>query len=293
MATAEPSETAREILVGAVDTHVHSAPDQIARWGTDPEVARAAVDAGMAGAVVKSHVVPTMDRAAVTNELLDTDVLHGGVALNGAVGGVNPEAVAVALNQGATVVWLPTVWNAHHAAIARNDPVDVLEGFTVPSADDQIPVVEDGEVTDDVRAVIDLVAERDAVLGTGHSSPDAVEAVAEAGADAGASVVVTHPFFEVVDLSIDRQERLAELGATLEFCAFSLENTPDHSVERVVEAVERIGADACVLATDYGQTGNPPVGGLAGFVDAVLDAGLDRPTVERLVRDTPRRLLGL
>jgi len=287
------SAEARDLLAGAIDMHVHTAPDQIERWGTDPDVARAARDAGMDGVVIKSHVVPTMDRAAVTNELLGEELLYGGIALNGAVGGLNSEAVTVALNQGARVVWLPTVWNAHHARIARAEPVDVLAGFTVPGPDAELRIEQDGAVTGAVAEIINLVAEHDAVLATGHSSPAAIETVVEAGADAGATVVVTHPFFHVVDLPIETQHRLAEMGAVLEFCAFSLQNSPEHSIDRIVDAVDRIGAESCVLATDFGQVDNPPVEGFARCLDDLLDAGLDRATLEQLVQGTPARLLGL
>lgn len=286
-----PSAAAVELLEGAVDMHVHTEPDQIDRWGTDLAVGRAALDAGMDGVVVKNHVVPTMDRAAVANEALDENVLLGGVVLNGAVGGVNPEAVQVALAQDAAVVWLPTVWNAHHATIARNDPVESLTGFTVPGPDEEIEIVENGSVTPSVQRVIDIVAETDAILATGHSSPAAIRAVVDVCADADVPVVVTHPFFHVVDLSIDEQEALAERGAVLEFCAYSLQNTPEHSVDRIVEAVQRIGAASCVLATDYGQADNPPVQGFAEVIDDLLAAGLDYDTVDQLVRRTPARLL--
>jgi len=287
------SATARELLDGAVDAHVHTKPDQIDRWGTDPRLGRAAIDAGMDGVVVKSHVVPTMDRATVTNELLGEEILYGGVALNGAVGGLNPEAVKVALAQDAKVVWLPTVWNAHHATIARNDPVDVLAGFTVPGPDEELRIVEDGSVTEPVAEIIDIVAEADAVLATGHSSPEAIRAVVEAATDAGATVSVTHPFFEVVDLSIEEQQRLAEMGAVMEYCAFSLQNTPDHTVERLAKGIERVGPESCALATDFGQTDNPPVEGFASTIDDLLDAGLDRETLEQVVQETPSRLLGV
>lgn len=288
-----PSAEATKLLEGAVDMHVHTAPDQVDRWGSDFAVARAALEAGMDGVVVKNHVVPTMDRASLTNEALGTDVLLGGVVLNGAVGGLNPEAVEVALAQDAAVVWLPTVWNAHHATIARNDPVESLTGFTVPGPDRQIEITAKESVTPGVQAVIDILAASDAILATGHSSPEAIRAVVDAGVDAGVPVVVTHPFFHVVDLSIDEQEELAEMGAILEFCAYSLQNTPEHSVDRIVDAVERIGAESCVLATDYGQADNHPVQGFATVIDDLLDAGLDYDTVDQLVRRTPAHLLNL
>ena len=282
---------AMELLKGAVDMHVHTGPDQIDRWGTDLAVGRAAMDVGMKGVVVKNHVVPTMDRATVVNEALDEEILLGGVVLNGAVGGLNPEAVRVALSQDAAVVWLPTTWNAYHATIARNDPVESLTGFTVPGPDKQIEIVNDGSVTPQIQTIIEILATSDAILATGHSSPEAIRAVVEGGADAGVPVVVTHPFFHVIDLSINEQEFLAERGATLEFCAYSLQNTPEHSIDRIVEAVRRVGAESCMLATDYGQADNPPVAGFAKAIDDLLEAGLDYDTVDQLVRRTPARLI--
>lgn len=281
-----------ELLDGAIDMHVHTAPDQIERWGTDMELARAGTEAGMEAAVVKNHVVPTMDRAAVANEALGVDFLVGGVVLNGPVGGINPDAVRVALAQGAKVVWFPTIWNANHARIEREEGVDELAGFTVPSPDREIAILSNGTVTEPVERVLEIVADSDAIVATGHSSPEATEAIVDAARDVGAPVVVTHPFFYVVDLSIDLQESLAESGATMEFCAFCVQNTPGHTVDRIVEAVNRIGADSCVLATDFGQARNPPVEGFVETIEELLRAGLDAETVDQLVRETPARLLG-
>lgn len=113
----------------------------------------------------------------------------------------------------------------------------------------------------------------------------------DACADAGTRCLVNHPFFRVVDLPIERQVALAERGAIMEYCAYSVRSTDGHDVERVAEAVERVGPGNCLLATDFGQADNPPVEGLARFAGALLDAGLGRETVGRLVADTPAGIL--
>lgn len=100
--------------------------------------------------------------------------------------------------------------------------------------------------------IIRLVRENDAVLGTGHLSAEEIEAVVAYCEDAGVSCLVNHLFFRIVDLPIETQARLAKQGAVLEHGAFAIENTPDHSVDRVVRAVDRIGLENAVLATDYG-----------------------------------------
>ncbi len=278
---------------GAIDCHVHTAPDLVDRYESDVQLAYEAQRAGMRGIVVKSHVVPTAGRVDLVNEVLDEELLYGGVALNGSVGGLNLDAAETALELGGRIVWLPTAWSTNHASQARAAGDDRFVGQRVPDEDEDIPVARDGEVTPATQAVVDLVAEYDATLGTGHASPDEIEAVVDACDRAGVTCLVNHPFFEVVDISPDRQARLAERGAIMEYCAYSVRSTEGHSVERVAEAVERIGPDNCLLATDFGQAENPPVPGLAAFVERVVDAGVDRATVERAVTTTPAAVLGL
>lgn len=279
-------------LDGAVDLHVHTAPDLVERFASDVELAREAREAGMAGVLVKSHVVPTVGRVDLVNEAVGADLLHGGIALNGSVGGINLDAVETALELGARVVWLPTAWSANHASRARAAGVERFVGQRVPGPDEEIPVADDGAVTDDVRAVIDRVAEYDATLGTGHAAPAEIEAVVDACAEEGVRCLVNHPFFRVVDLSLDRQERLAEKGAIMEYCAYSIRSTAGHDAAGVAEALDRLGPDACVLATDFGQAENPPVPGLREFAQVVHEAGAPREAVRRSLTATPARVLG-
>jgi hypothetical protein len=278
---------------GAVDVHVHTAPDLVDRYQSDVELGRAARAANMAGIVVKSHVLPTVGRVDLVNEAIGGDVLYGGIALNGGVGGLNVDAAKTALELGARIVWLPTAWSANHASQARAAGVDRFVGQRVPGPDEELPVAHDGEVTALTQRIIDLVAEYDATLGTGHASPVEIDAVVDACADAGVTPLVNHPCFRVVDVPIDQQVSLAERGAVMEYCAYSIQSTDGHTVERVVEAVEQIGAEHCLLATDFGQADNPPVPGLAGFFEGVVEAGLERDAANRLVADTPGRILGL
>lgn len=285
--------TNSDLLANAIDLHVHTAPDLVDRFESDVDLARDACEAGMRGVVVKSHVVPTAGRVDLVNEAVGEEILYGGIACNGTVGGLNRDAVETALELGAEIVWLPTAWSANHASQARAAGVNRFVGQRVPDADEQIPVAVDGTVTAATRTIIDLVAEYDAVVGTGHATPTEIEAVAAACADADVDCLVNHPCFRVVDVSIDRQERLAELGAVLEFCAYSVQTTDGHTLDRVAETINRIGPENAVLATDYGQAENPPVPGLREFVEGVIDAGIPREAARRCLAETPADLLGL
>ncbi|WP_137285550.1 DUF6282 family protein [Halorussus salinisoli] len=291
--TDDGSRTGDDLLAGAVDLHVHTAPDLVDRFESDVALARDAREAGMRGVVVKSHVVPTAGRVDLVNEAVGDELLYGGVACNGTVGGLNRDAVETALELGAEIVWLPTAWSANHASQAREDGIERFVGQRVPDEDEEIPVARDGEVTAATRTIIDLVAEYDAVVGTGHATPAEVEVVAAACADAGVDCLVNHPCFRVVDIPLDQQERLAELGAVMEYCAYSVQSTTGHTIDRVAEAVERVGPENAALATDYGQADNPPVPGLREFAESVVDAGIERGTVRRCLVETPAGLLGL
>ena len=60
-----PSERARALVRGAVDYHVHVAPDFVARRITDAELARRCLETGQAGFGLKSHYSSTAERAQV------------------------------------------------------------------------------------------------------------------------------------------------------------------------------------------------------------------------------------
>lgn len=286
------ADPAWDLLDGAVDVHVHTAPDLVERYATDLELARAVRDAGMAGAVVKSHVVPTAARTAAVNECLGEEVLSGGVALNGSVGGLNPDTVETALGLGADIVWLPTAWSANHAAQARTAGTERFAGQRVPGPEEELSVLTDEGIHPAIERIVDLVADADAVLGTGHVGTDEIEAVVDTCADAGVRCLVNHPFFRISDIPIATQVRLADQGAVMEYCAYAVESTDGHRVGRVADAVERVGPERSILATDFGQASNPPVEGLARYAGALADAGLSDVTLRTLLSETPRELLG-
>lgn len=285
--------TGREIawLSNAVDLHVHTAPATIDRAQLDLDFGREAIEEGMATAVIKSHAVPTMSRVQSVNRAIGSSILKGGITLNGPVGGLNVDAVEVALALEAAIVWLPTLWAENHASRLREAGDTKFVGLRVPRADEMLRVSYGRRVTESVRAIIDLAARYNAVVATGHISPEEIDAVVRACGDAGVTVLVNHPFFHVTDLSIDHQLELAEQGAIMEYCAYAIEETRDHSVDQVVDAIDRIGPERCVLASDYGQQGNPAVPGLASFAEAVHAAGLPQDAVRCCLSNTPARVL--
>ena len=56
-------------LKGIVDLHIHSAPDVRERKMDDLQLMEAAVKRGVRAVVIKSHHVPTVDRATLVNRV--------------------------------------------------------------------------------------------------------------------------------------------------------------------------------------------------------------------------------
>src|SRR6267142_2703095 len=75
------------------------------------DIAQLAKARGMRGIVLKNHVSTTADRAALVMKVVPGIEVFGGIVLNKAVGGVNPDAVEWMhrmFGGRGKVVWLPT-----------------------------------------------------------------------------------------------------------------------------------------------------------------------------------------
>ena len=85
----------KELIQGAYDLHVHSAPDVMPRKMDDLEMAQRIVASGMAGYALKSHYFCTAERATLSRKICPGCDSIGTITLNGSVGGINPMAPPV------------------------------------------------------------------------------------------------------------------------------------------------------------------------------------------------------
>ncbi|ROT31652.1 DUF6282 family protein [Micromonospora sp. HM5-17] len=296
-----PSSRARALVAGAYDTHVHIAPDVMDRRIDDLDLARRFAEVGLAGFVLKSHYVPTAERAMVVRKVCpDVDVL-GAVTLNGAIGGMNPAAVEIAGRQGARIVWMPTVDSGNQRRSTATDlpgakpamwgalQADLHAQGIVPDA---VEVVDaDGQVLDQVRQVLRVIARHDLVLATGHLAGPEILAVVRAAREEGVRrIVVTHPEFTSQRLSVAEQRELAEAGALLERC-FTTPYTGKVAWDDLFANIRAVGPERSVLSSDLGQPFNPPVeDGLALFADRLLEAGFTEEEVRTMAVENSRWL---
>jgi Family of unknown function (DUF6282) len=301
-----PSEHARTLVRGAFDLHIHIDPDVVGRIVDDVTLAGRFAEHGLAGFGLKSHYTSTAERARVVNRVAPEGVRAiGAITLNAAVGGLNPLAVEIAAREGARIVWLPTVDSVNEAG-ARDRAYP--EGAAPPMwvklqrelrerGMEPPPVAvldEQGSPLPELTAVLEVVAEHQLVLATGHLHRDEIHVVVDLALEAGIrDVVVTHPEFTSQDLSIEDQVALAERGAILERC-FTTPHTGKCSWEHVAEGIRATGPERNLLSTDLGQPANPPVeDGLALFADRLLAAGFHDEEIETMTRVQSGRLAGV
>jgi hypothetical protein len=301
MTAPAPTPRARELVRGAFDLHVHVDPDVVGRSVDDVTLAEQCRERGLAGFGLKSHYTSTAERARVVNRVVPGVRAIGAIALNAAVGGLNPLAVEIAAREGARIVWLPTVDAVNEASARDVMPTgahvpmwvaiqrELREAGMEPAP---VAVVDDaGEPLPELVEVLAVVARHGLVLATGHLARDEIFVVVDAALAAGVrDVVVTHPEFTSQDLSIEDQQALAGRGALLERC-FTTPHTGKCTWEHLFDGIRATGTQRNLLSTDLGQPANPPVqDGLALFADRLLEGGFTEAEVRTMSVEQSRRL---
>ena len=301
-AWAKPSARARVLLRGAYDTHIHVAPDVVGRIVDDLTLSRTFERLGMAGYVLKSHYTSTAERAAVLRAAVPGVDALGAIALNRAVGGINPLAVEVAAREGARTVWMPTVDSVNESHEREAPPHVKVPVWVALQRDlreqgieiEPVPVVDaNTAVLPELETVLGLIARHGLLLATGHLARDEIFTVVDAAIEQGVrQIVITHPEFPAQDLSVADQRSLAARGALLERC-MTTPHTGKISWERWTDNIRATGAEHSVLSTDLGQVFNPPVeDGMAIMVDRLLAAGFDEQEVHVMAVVNSRRVAG-
>src|SRR5579872_2853439 len=171
------SDAAWEALKGGYDLQVHVAPDVIERRIDDVGLAKEFLAHGLRGFVLKSHYVPTAERAKVVCRAVPGIAAYGAVTLNHSVGGLNPVAVELAGRSGCKIVWMPTVDAANETAGRVDGPTTKLpfwakiqrELAATGIAPPPLSVLDaKGAVSEPARRCLELIARHNMILATGH-----------------------------------------------------------------------------------------------------------------------------
>ncbi|MDI3419519.1 DUF6282 family protein [Streptomyces luteolus] len=271
------------------DLHVHAAPDVTPRLADDHDVVAAYAAAGFTGCVLKAHYESTVGRAAAAARAAPLKV-YGGIALNQHAGGVNPAAVAAALDAGARVVWMPTA-DAHTQRTAGLPRLCGLRTGLSPHTYAVPPV--DPATGEAARAVCRMVAEADAVLATGHLSAEECRwLVAEARAAGVGRILLTHPSYTVPGMDAELAAALTAQGAVAEITTYQLLHQPGMTPARLAHFARTVGLDRVALSSDAGQPDSPPPPeALQLLIDTLAAEGLDRGALTACAGEIPEALV--
>lgn len=273
-------------LAGAIDLHIHSDPDIMPRSMDGLEVASLAKKMDMRGIVLKNHFEPTASLAFLARKQNPEIEVFGGIALNLAVGGINPAAVErmVRVKGGyGRIVWMPTFDSENQ--VRRTG-----------SGKPYVSVARGGSLLAEVIKVLSLVAENDLVLATGHSSPaEALLLIREARKLGIKTIIATHPIADPVFMNTLELKEAAGLGAYIEFTCLELAGPKMAVTAREhAAAIQAVGIEHCFLASDLGQAVNPPPPeGFAAFIANLAGEGLSEHDLEILTKQNPAKILSL
>lgn len=269
------------------DSHVHAAPDVVDRRSADIALGRAYAADGFSGFVLKAHYESTVGRARAVADATGLTV-HGGIALNQHTGGVNPAVVAASLAAGGRVVWMPTA-DAHTQAraglprLCDHEPRLSQRSYAVPPVDPQTQEAAD--------LVLEMVAEHDAVLATGHLSGAECRWLSERASFFGITrLLFTHPSYTVPGLDPTAVRDLLDHGGFAEITAYQLLHQPGCTPGMLARVADAAGS-ALVLSSDVGQPDSPTAPeALRWLIDSLVNEGLDRSWLEDAASTTPASL---
>ena len=293
-----------ELLIGAVDCHVHACPHLNGRSLDVFQAVEEAAAAGLRAIGLMDNFANSSGLAALANRRLGHlgVEVFGGLIMEPPAGGVCAEAVRIALGygygpgDGARFVSLPTHHTRHVARSEGRSPAFVESCLEIP---------ETAPLPDPLHEILDLVAAADAVFNTGHvSGPEAVRAVEAARAAGVSRILAPCSHFEPETVT-----EITGLGAVAEFSFFFASHatqvglTHVDTAKNVIAAVpaplmaERIraaGVGSSILSSDCGVfLLPPPVEGLREFLLLMREAGFSEADLRRMSSETPARLFGI
>ncbi|UIY31900.1 DUF6282 family protein (plasmid) [Neorhizobium galegae] len=208
---------------------------------------------------------------------------------------MNPFVVDAQLKMGAKLIWMPTAQAANHIRSAHRK-TRLASNVQLRHSPALTPVDAYGNILDEVKQILDMIAEFDAILSSGHLHVWEIwKLFDEARARGVKRLLVNHPMYGL-HFTPDDVRELAQLGALIEQSAGLYVDsrfntyTPEEFKEHILAA----GVEHSSIGSDLGQIDNPtPVEGMRQAIKLCLALGFSEAEVRTMVADNPARLVGL
>ena len=322
-------EISRSFLKGAIDIHVHAGPHIFSSpRRVDPvEAAIQARDAGMRAIVFMDVFEMSNGTAWLVNRVVPDFKTYGGLILNTVYGGMNPRSVKTALHYGDGAKYIS--FGAHSTYYQAAREGRMIDGKFIPLSklypkfkteelDRCIQVPLEGDPGPELDEILKLIANNPHVfMNTGHVAvEEALRLVDLAEEYKIKKVLVASAVTKIA--TMNQLKQMADKGAFIEYtlAAYThttpipkthyyvereyasidegMEEGPGEGVRLASEQIQELGADHCIIATDFGVYTLPePVEGLREFIACLMDMGITSDEISKLVKTNPERLLGM
>ncbi|MDG1754331.1 MAG: DUF6282 family protein [Rhodothermales bacterium] len=322
-------ELSQQLLRGAIDIHVHAGPHIFSSpRRVDPvEAAQEARDAGMRAIVYMDVFEMSNGTSWIVNRVVKDFETFGGLIMNTVYGGMNPRAVKTALYYGTGAKYISFGAHSTYFQAAREGHLvngkfvplsELYPDFKTQELDRCIRVPLEGDPDPMLDEVLRLIADHPHVyLNTGHISvPEALRLIELSEQYGIQKVLVASSVTKIA--TMDELKWMASKGAFLEYTLAAYTHTtpipkthyyvereymsidegmdtaPDGGVKKVSEQIRELGAEHCILGSDFGVYTLPtPVEGFRNFIACMLDLGISADDVRTMIKTNPERLLGL
>jgi hypothetical protein len=153
-----------------------------------------------------------------------------------------------------------------------------------------------GRLTDEVKQVIDLIAEADIILAGGHLHATELHILFDEAARRGVrKMMVNHPTYIVGCNDTDIRQLVAR-GVKMEhsICMFIEGKSLKFSPDDLAHLIEVAGVDNTILSSDLGLQGSQrPVDGFRSITQILLDLQIPRAAIRKLISDNAAGFLNL
>jgi hypothetical protein len=321
-------EQTEALLKGAIDIHVHAGPHIFSSpRRVDPfQAAIQARDAGMQSLVYMDVFEMSNGTAWLVNRVLPDFKVYGGLILNTVYGGMNPRAVKTAIHYGDGAKYISFGAHSTYYQAAREGrmvdgefkPLSELYPEFQKELDMCIKIPVDEGPDENLDEILRLIASNPHLyMVTGHTSVDEGIRLVDLAEDYGIEKTIVSSAV-VKEATLDQLHYMADKGAFIEYTLAAYTHTTSipkthYYVEReyasidegmsgeisggvklVAEQIMDLGAEHCIICTDFGVYTLPtPVEGLREFIACLLDLGISSDDISKMVRYNPEKLLGL
>ena len=321
-------EFSESLLKGAIDIHVHAGPHIFSSpRRVDPfQAAIQARDAGMQSIVFMDVFQMSNGTSWLVNRIVPDFNVYGGLILNTVYGGMNPRAVKTAIRYGDGAKYISFGAHSTYYQAAREGRVidGEFKSLTELYPEFQkeldkcikIPITESPD--ENLDEILRLIAANPKIyMITGHTSVNEAMRLIELAEDYKIENTIVSSAV-VKEASIDQLQIMIDKGAFIEYTLAAYTHTTSipkthYYVEReyasidegmsgeisggiklVAEQIGKIGAENCIICTDFGVYTLPtPVEGLREFIACLLDLGISPEDISKMVKSNPEKLLSL